>query len=167
MKLLKFILIVVALARFNSVCGQQKLTTFILVRHAEKISDGSKNPDLTDEGKKRSQNLVSILKQTSIQAIYSTDFIRTRETVSPLAKSKSLEIKGYEAFKTEVINKILKDNEGGTVLICGHSNNIPWIANYLVGAEKFKNFEDNEYSNILIVTVAERGKVASVTWLNF
>jgi len=168
MKSIKLILVaVVAFASFSKVSAQHKLTTFILVRHAEKVSDGSKNPDLTEEGKKRAQNLVSILSRTSIQAVYSTGFTRTRETVSSLAKSKSLEIKEYEAFKTEAIDKIFKDYEGGTVLICGHSNNIPWIANYLVGTEKFKNFDDNDYSNILIVTVGERGKVASVTWLNY
>ena len=163
----KFILMVVAIASFISVSAQQKLTTFILLRHAEKVNDGSKNPNLTEEGKKRAERLVSILKNTPIRAIYSTSFLRTRETVGPLAQARSLEIKEYEAFKPEPIDKILENFGGETVVICGHSNNIPWIANYLTGAEKFKNFEDSDYGNVLIVTVAERGKVTSVTWLSF
>jgi broad specificity phosphatase PhoE len=145
--------------------AQEKLTTIILLRHAEKVNDGSKNPDLTDQGKKRAEELVSFFKETPLQAVYSTGFIRTRETVAPLARAKSLDIVEYEAFKPEVIDKIVKDFQGGTVLICGHSNNIPWIANYLTGTEKFRNFDDNDYDNILIVTVAGKGKETSVTWL--
>ena len=163
----KLILIVFAIAASLSVSAQQKLTTFILLRHAEKVDDGSKNPDLTEEGKKRAEHLVPLLKNTPIQAIYATSFIRTRETVGPLAKARSQRIAEYEAFKPEAIDKILNDFGGGTVLICGHSNNIPWIANYLTGVEKFKNFDDNDYGNVLIITVAERGKVASVTWLSY
>jgi broad specificity phosphatase PhoE len=163
----EFILMVVAVASFISVSAQQKLTTFILLRHAEKVNDGSKNPNLTEAGKKRAEGLVSIFKNTPIRAIYSTSFLRTRETVGPLAKARSLEMKEYEAFKPEPIDKILADFGGETVLVCGHSNNIPWIANYLTGTKKFKNFEDNDYSNVLIITVAERGKVASVTWLSY
>jgi phosphohistidine phosphatase SixA len=162
----QFLLIVFVIVTFISVSAQQKLTTFILLRHAEKVNGGSKNPMLTEGGKKRAELLVSLFKNTPIQAVYATSFIRTRETVDPLAKARSLEIREYEAFKPEPIDKILKDSDIGTVLICGHSNNIPWIANYLTGDKNFKNFDDNEYGNVLIVTVAERGKVTSVTWLS-
>lgn len=167
-----FILIIFALANFTSAFAQQKITTFILIRHAEKengnsMSGGSKDPNLTEAGKKRADNLVSIFKNTSLQAIYSTAFIRTKDTVTPLAMAKGMTVINYEAFKQEEIDKILKDFEGGTILICGHSNNIPWIANYLTGTEKFKTFDDVDYGNILIVSVAEKGKVSNVTWLNY
>jgi broad specificity phosphatase PhoE len=152
---------------FVTASAQRKLTTFILLRHAEKISEGSKDPNLTEAGKKRAENLVSLFKNTPIHAIYSTPFIRTRETVGPIAKARSQEIMEYEAFKVEPIDKILSDFEGGTVLICGHSNNIPWIANYLTGAERLKDFDDNAFDNVLIITVADRGKVTSLTWLNY
>ena len=168
----EFILIIFALASFTSVVAQQKLTTFILIRHAEKasgnsMSDSSKDPNLSDAGKKRAESLVTIFKNTSLQAIYSTAFTRTKDTVTPLAKAKGITINNYEAFKTEVIDKILTDFEGGTILICGHSNNIPWIANYLIGTEKFKTFDDTDYGNMLVVSVSEKGKVANVMWLNY
>ena len=84
-----------------------------------------------------------------------------------MAKAKSIAVTEYEAFKPEAIDKIFKDFEGGTILICGHSNNIPWIANYLTGADKFKTFDDDDYGNILVVSVAEIGKITSVTWLHY
>ncbi len=111
--------------------------------------------------------MVWIFKNTPIVAIYSTGFVRTQNTVTPLAEHKSLPIIEYQAFKAEAIDKILKDHAGETVLVCGHSNNIPWIANYLTGTENYKDFDDKDYSNILIVTVPEKGKAASVTWLNY
>jgi len=167
-----FLLIIFALVNFTFVVAQQKLTTFILIRHAEKasgssMSDTSKDPNLSDAGKKRAENLASVFKNTSMQAIYSTAFIRTQDTVIPLAKTKGITITNYEAFKPDAIDKILNDFEGGTILICGHSKNIPWIANYLVGTEKFKTFDEADYGNILIVSVAEKGKVVNVTWLNY
>jgi broad specificity phosphatase PhoE len=146
--------------------AQSTLTTFILVRHAEKKADGSKNPELTEEGEKRAQNLVTLLQNTPVAAVYSTDYIRTRSTVEPLATTRSLPVKTYEPFKKEPIDKMLTEYAGKTVVICGHSNNIPWIANYLQGTESIKDFADTDYGNMLILTVTTAGH-ASVTWLRF
>ncbi len=163
--------LLVIIFTFTAIIGgeaiaQDKFTTFILVRHPEKVADGTKDPNLKEEGKARAESLVRLLKNTPVTAIYSTAFIRTRETIAPLAAAKSLEVKIYEALKTEVIDKIVKENEGGTVVICGHSNNIPRIANYLTSTEAYKDFEDSDYGNILIVTIAQKGK-ASVTPLRY
>ncbi len=62
---------------------------------------------------------------------------------------------------------MLKKHEGGTVVISGHSNNIPWIANLLLGREEFKDYDDADYGNVLIVSVVEKGKIAAVTWLSY
>jgi phosphohistidine phosphatase SixA len=116
---------VIWLTAFES--SAQQLTTFILVRHAEK-ADGSDDPELSEAGKARAQRLAEVLSKTSIQAIYSTSYKRTRDTVSPLAKAKGLEVIAYEAKKADPIEKILKDHVGGTVVISGHSNTTPWTA---------------------------------------
>ena len=108
-----------------------------------------------------------MLKKTQVDAIYSTAYKRTRNTVSPLATAKGLPMSDYEAFKTGEIDQMLKKNAGGTVVISGHSNNIPWIANYLSGKESYKDFEDSDYENLLIVTVVEKGKNANVVWLSY
>lgn len=161
-KILLFAFLLMALGA----SAQSTLTTFILIRHAEKKADGSKNPELTEEGAKRAQKLVSLLQRTKVAAVYSTDYIRTRSTVEPLAKSLSLEVKIYEPFKKEPIDRMLTEYTGKTVVICGHSNNIPWIANYLQGTESIQDFADTDYGNMLIVTVTAVGH-ASVTWLRF
>lgn len=147
--------------------SQDKITTFILLRHAEKGSDDPKDPELKPEGVERANRVVKMLGKTSVDAIYSTTFKRTRNTVAPLAKEKGLEVFTYEAFKVQEIEKMLEKHAGGTVVISGHSNNIPWIANLLIGKEEFKDYEDSDYGNLLIVSVVEKGKVAKVTWLSY
>jgi broad specificity phosphatase PhoE len=146
---------------------QKKLTTFILIRHAEKVADGSKNPDLSEEGKKRAMNLVAIFKNTSIDAILSTTFLRTESTVKPLANAKSLEVKHYDALKTSVVDSLLRACKGKAIVLCGHSNTIPRIANYLTGTDSYKDFLDSDYGNIMIITVSPKRKDSAVTWLRF
>lgn len=146
---------------------QAQPTTFILIRHAEKGNDGTKDPDLTEAGTRRAQLLATMLKKSQVDAIYATAYKRTRNTVSPLATAKGLRVSDYEAFKTDEIDQMLKKNAGGTVVISGHSNNIPWIANYLTGKETYQDFEDSDYENLLIVTVVEKGKNANVVWLSY
>jgi hypothetical protein len=53
------------------------------------------------------------------------------------------------------------------LIICGHSNTVPALANYLIGKDSYKAFEDSDYGNIIIVSVVERGKNANVVWLNY
>ncbi|MBA4057221.1 MAG: hypothetical protein C0490_21085, partial [Marivirga sp.] len=130
--------------------AQKKITTFILLRHAEKGNDDPKDPELKPEGVERAERVVKMLGKTSVDAIYSTTFKRTRNTVAPLARAKGLEVVAYEAFKVDEIEKMLQKHAGGTVVISGHSNNIPWIANLLIGKEDFKDYEDVDYGNILI-----------------
>jgi 2,3-bisphosphoglycerate-dependent phosphoglycerate mutase len=150
-----------------SLVNAQTTTTFILVRHAEKANDGSKDPDLTEAGNARANKLASMLKKSEVDAIYSTAYKRTRNTVAPLATFKGISVADYEAFKSEAIDAMLKKHQGGTVVIAGHSNNIPWIANYLTGKETYKDFADTEYENLLIVTVIEKGKNTKVVWLSY
>lgn len=146
--------------------SQERLTTFILIRHAEKVADGTKDPDLSEEGKKRALALVEIFKNNHIDAIFSTPFHRTESTVRPLAQARSLNILHYDPFKMQFLDSVLTHGAGQTVVICGHSNTIPAVANFLTATSDYKDFADTDYGNILVVTVAGR-KEAKVTWLRF
>jgi 2,3-bisphosphoglycerate-dependent phosphoglycerate mutase len=158
----------ILLVSIQTACSQkQTITTFILVRHAEKANDGTQDPPLTEEGQQRSERLASLLAAAKIDAVYATNYKRTRLTVEPVAKKSGLAVTQYEAFKVEELEKMLKTHAGGTILVSGHSNNIPWIANVLTGKEEYKDFSDADYGNILIVSVVEKGKTAKVTWLRY
>jgi broad specificity phosphatase PhoE len=147
--------------------GQEIPTTFILLRHAEKdMKQSTNNPDLSDEGKKRADRLASMLDKTTVTAIYSSDYKRTRQTVQPLAQRKGLPIQTYVPNKEEDIDTILARNRGGTVVVAGHSNTIPQFVNYLLGEPKYHTFEDGEYGNLLIVSLIRRGEGVKVVWIN-
>ncbi|MGC1242759.1 MAG: histidine phosphatase family protein, partial [Chryseosolibacter sp.] len=88
------------------------LTTFILVRHAEKADDGTDDPDLTREGEGRALKLAFMLKDTEIDAVYSTDFRRTKNTAKPLAEIRNLEVLPYEPTKPEEILRIVDQHKG-------------------------------------------------------
>ena len=167
--MIKNILLIFALSIFTITVTAQKsaITTFILVRHAEKVVDGTKDPDLKPEGNERAARLSVMLNNTQVDAIYSTNFKRTKNTVQPYALEKGLSVHTYEALQEAEIDKILKKHSGGTVLICGHSNTIPWIANLFIGKQEYGDFNDDDYGNILIVSVIEKGKLAKVTSLRY
>jgi 2,3-bisphosphoglycerate-dependent phosphoglycerate mutase len=118
-------------------------TTFILVRHAEKESGGT-DPQLSAAGQQRALALAKLLDHQKIDAIYSTNFNRTRSTVKPLADAKGLEIRVYDKQPD-------LDQLNGIIVICGHSNTIPALANELLGKEQFKTFDDSDYGNVLII----------------
>src|SRR5688572_27557963 len=107
-----------------SACAQkdQSITTFILLRHAEKGNDGTDDPNLTPEGLERSNRIVAMLKNTAVDAVYSTHYKRAKNTIAPLAQSKGLQVLSYEAHQPEVIEAMIKKHQGGTIVVCGHSN---------------------------------------------
>jgi len=143
---------------FSTLSYAQQTTTFILVRHAEKAVDGTKDPGLTKEGEAKATHLLEIFAKADIKSIYSTDLKRTRMTVSPLAKSKGLEIQTYEWKSPKaLLIKILEANMGGTVVISGHSNTTPILANFLLDSTKIEQFEDDDYGNLLIITTTKVG----------
>jgi 2,3-bisphosphoglycerate-dependent phosphoglycerate mutase len=145
----------------------QQITTFILVRHAEKVMDGSKDPALTEEGNARAGRLQLLLTKSSVDAVYSTPYKRTRATVEQVALAKGVAIRDYEPQKEAAIDEMLKQHEGKTILVSGHSNTIPEIANWLTGSKEYSDFDESDYSNLMIVSVLKKGSVTNVTWLRY
>lgn len=138
--------------------AQDDLTTFILVRHVEKAKDDPRDPSLSEEGKVRAQKLAEVLADQPIDVIYSTPFKRTRNTAAPLAEMKGLTVQIYDFRSPNYLQSMMEKHQGGTVLISGHSNTTPMIANLLIGSEKFEQLSEDEYGKIFIVSVAKMGK---------
>ncbi len=141
-------------------------TTLILVRHAEKAADGTLNPPLTEKGTARAEELAYLLGHVELDAVYSTPFKRTQDTVLPSARAKGLEVLPYRADQKDFLDRVLKNYKGGTVLICGHSNTIPILANELLGREEYAKLDDAVYDNLFIVSVPAAGQ-ARVLRLRF
>lgn len=143
----------------------QELTTIIFVRHAEKIDD-SRDPELSEEGENRALRLAKMLENMPIDAIYSTDYKRTRGTIGPVAVAKQLDVQFYDPRDHARLDEILVANKGGTVLICGHSNSVPMTVNFYLDEERFEKFLETDYENFIVLTLKEKGD-ASVLHLKY
>jgi phosphohistidine phosphatase SixA len=146
-------------------------STVIIVRHAEK--DTMKNdPPLTVVGKERTKELGRVLAQTKIDAIYSTQFKRTRETVEPIAGERGLTIQivRHELGMTvqghvAVLVETLRKNVGKTVLVSSHSNVIPDLLRSW-GIDDVQSIGDDVYDDLFIVSLTA-SQPAKLLWLKF
>ena len=142
---------------------EKSLTTIMLVRHAEKAQDGTSDPQLTSKGKARAQELAYILKHVPLDAVYSTPYKRTQQTALPTAEAHSLQVNSYNPEEEEsFLKNILSKYAGGNVLIIGHSNTIPLLANHLSGSTQFPPLDDSTYDNIFIVSVPQKGETVII-----
>lgn len=142
-------------------------TTFILLRHAEKDvspSADKRNPDLSEAGKKRAESLFEVIKKYKPQEIFSTIYLRTRSTATPLAFQLfppfRLQIQFYDSTEQEEFVEKLLQTKSSCVVVVGHSNSIPALANFLLKENKYKDLAESEYNKIFIVEVNRKKNTA-------
>ena len=88
----KILSLLFLMAVLTPAMAQQPITTVILMRHGEKVNDGTDDPGLAPQGFERAARLAELLKNTAVDAIYSSPFQRTRNTIAPLAQAKGLTV---------------------------------------------------------------------------
>lgn len=166
MKRITFLLLIF----MNVACGQNasdETTTYFLMRHAEKdLSDPKNpNPDLTETGVERSVKWEKVLSHIDFDAVYSTDFIRTRKTATPIAEREKLSLIIYD-HKNLDYTKFIQETRGKTVLIVGHSNSTPKFVNQLIGEERFKEIDENQYGMLFVVKLIGNQKDVTLLEIN-
>ncbi|MFD2365309.1 SixA phosphatase family protein [Pseudoduganella sp. GCM10020061] len=130
-----------------------------LVRHGEKAAD-SKDPDLTEQGKARAQNIATILQKTGITSIYSSTTNRTKQTAQPLAARSGLEVQTYDPSAPKALVEKVK-SQNGAVLVVGHSNTLPELVR-LFGGTPGADISDNEYDRLYQLIVGPNGAITTV-----
>ncbi|HZV69966.1 MAG TPA: histidine phosphatase family protein [Saprospiraceae bacterium] len=106
-------------------------TTFILVRNAETTGAGS-NPVLSAAGQARAQELNRILSKVDLDAVYSTDFNRTRQTAEPVATTNSLSTLIYDPFATVFLGETKRAClRKPFFLICHNSNAMSLLRRFI------------------------------------
>ena len=149
--MIRFCLLIFAMATVSVANAQ---TTIFLVRHAEKV-DSSRDPELSLQGKARAIRLMELLSETGIDRIYSTDYIRTRDTAKPLAEKLDLFIESYRPFEEQLVETLTQKMDGKQILVVGHSNTIPDLVNKLIDEEVYQQLADDAYSNLFVVTLID------------
>jgi broad specificity phosphatase PhoE len=124
-----------------------------LVRHAEKVSDGTSDPGLTPAGELRAASLAGWLSGRDIQAIWSSDYKRTRDSAAPSARKLMLETRIYDPRDQSVLQQQLH-NEHQNALVVGHSNTIPALVSRLCDCE-MEALDESQYDQLYLVTINE------------
>lgn len=147
-------------------------TTYYLIRHAEKERGpaAGDDPPLTDQGKERADFWATYFMDKKLDAVYSTNTIRTRATAAPTAEEFGVSISDYST-RNLYSNNFQKETRGQNVLIVGHSDTTPEFVNKIIGRQRFTAINDNEYGNVYRVIVnngkSEVEKKLINNWDNF
>jgi len=125
-------------------------TTVVLVRHAERLPEGQ-DPELSAIGVAHAERLAEILERAAIAAIYVSQAQRTQQTAAPVAMVTGVKPQVIEADKHKRLLRRLKwRHRGEVVLVVGHSNTVPLIADGL-GAE-IGLVDAEDYSGLWIIS---------------
>jgi 2,3-bisphosphoglycerate-dependent phosphoglycerate mutase len=158
------------------------LTKIYFVRHSQSdfsIKDESQRP-LTENGMKKSNELIKVFKNINIDCIFSSPYKRTIQTIEPLSINKNVKINIIEDFRERKISedwienfneyskkqwsdfsyklkngesllevqnrniksleKILKENNGKTIIVGTHGTVLSTIINYYDKTFLYENF---------------------------
>ena len=125
--------------------------TLYFVRHFEKQK--GPDPELTEQGRKRAEQLANLLDNTGLTKVYSSDYKRTKQSGTPIAERLGLDINLYDPRRLDdLATRLLEAQE--TALIVGHSNTTPAIVN-LVGG-KAEPLSESDYGDVFIVKFATK-----------
>ncbi len=132
--------------------------TAIIVRHAEKAAEPADDPPLTDDGQRRAALLARLAGSSGASSVYATQYLRTQQTVEPLAVELGLTIQQRDAGDVDgLVQQILAENKGQTVVIAGHSNTVPMLVEKLT-AKPVPAIEETDYDNLYVVTAWALGQ---------
>jgi 2,3-bisphosphoglycerate-dependent phosphoglycerate mutase len=165
-----YIILLLALAFNLQSCAQEKeaqvpteTSTFYFIRHAEKdrTNMDDRDPKLKEIGLLRAAKWSLVLQHIKFDAVYSTDYNRTKQTAQPTAEKNGLELTMYDPSNLDG-KAFLEINKGKTVLVVGHSNTTPAFVNAILGEQKHQGMADDNNANLYIVTVSPSGEMSDV-----
>ncbi len=139
--------------------GNPNATLFFAVRHAEKnTAQSDEIADLLPEGWGRAVAMTQILRETSVNRVFSTNSPRCKSTATPMRQGKHLALEIYVKEKQKEILEQLVSQKGQRIFWVGHSNTIPEMLNYLTNSTDYQNIPSDDYSRLYIVSATKIGR---------
>ena len=140
-------------------------TTVYIIRHAEKMSEQDRDPDLSERGRARAESLSVQLRDSGANVIITSNLKRTIQTAQPLARLRHIKptvvsIEGSVEGHVDRIAKEVRKHQGGTILVVGHNNTVGKIVEK-IGGGHIGDLCADEYANLIIV-VLEAGKQGKI-----
>ncbi|MEZ9819309.1 histidine phosphatase family protein [Shewanella sp. 10N.286.45.A1] len=143
--------------------NDSKSKTVIVVRHAEKLNDGTRDPALNKEGKLRAVSLINAVPNLPLSQAFASNYQRTQLTLKPIAEANNIPINivatsgGLQAHITRVVE--LVNGSNGNSLVAGHSNTVPLIISAL-GGPNITPLKESDYGDLYLLTIKETGEVS-------
>lgn len=145
-----------------------------MVRHAERavaapagataaekpMTAASDDPPLSIPGHERAVRLAAILRSADVRHVFTTEYLRTRQTAVPTADARHLEIVAIPAKDPDALLTKIRQATGN-VLVVGHSNTIPDLLKAL-GIKDDITIAEAEYDNLFVVIRSEAGEPSLV-----
>jgi phosphohistidine phosphatase SixA len=142
--------------------GQKREITVIIFRHADKepaVEGDDSEPDISVEGQKRAVRLVKVLDKYKPARLFSTNYPRTIQTVTPVSRIKDLPVEFYEpGDMNALVEKILASENQRRIAVVGHNSTTFQLANLLLKNSKYTMPDDADYGRIWILRI-KNGKV--------
>jgi broad specificity phosphatase PhoE len=159
----RFVLgIVLGLVCVRAAAAQQASTVVIVVRHADKDTIPKTDPPLTAAGVARAKALAAALADAGVQAVITTELLRSRETARPLAEAQRLTPTTVPhgsdiAQHAQAVAAAVRKLHGKTVLVVGHGETVGPIIQAL-GGPPIPEVCAYEYSNLYTLVLDENDK---------
>jgi phosphohistidine phosphatase SixA len=144
------------------------VTSYYLIRHAEKLRDSSYNgnPTLSEKGLERSKYWGEYFEDKALDLFYTTDYLRTFQTLIPVVYPYKGEIQFYEPKDTMFTEQFWSDTYGKNTIIVGHSNTTPKFVNQIIGKNKYKSIPDTINYRVYNVQISKEGFIVKDTFEN-
>ncbi len=143
-----------------SALDAQQCATITLVRHAE-TNDEDRSRPLSPAGEERAQILAWVTAEMQVDRIFTTDLLRTRGTAQPTADARGIELEVYDPRDLGGFAEMLL-GLGENVLVSGHSNTTPALAEALGGEPGEPIAEATEHDRLYLLTVCDGTTVSSL-----
>jgi phosphohistidine phosphatase SixA len=143
-------------------------TTIVLVRHAEKLADESKDPGVSAQGARRADALAKYFAEKKVGAVIVSDTKRAQETADLTAKDHGLKLTvvptsgGGDEHVKGVVAAIREVPPGSTVLVVGHSNTLAPIIEAL-GGPHVRALCEKQYAPMYVLQLPESGPAKLTT----
>lgn len=135
------------------------VSKFFVIRHAERYPGFE--GELTWYGRLRAGDLMRLLKDSGINRIYVTPFLRTWQTADSLARLSKMDTVHYLADSTgaDLIRALRSHKDfGRTILVIGHGNTVPALLRQLGVSYPARVLPDS-VCNLMFEIVNDHGHV--------
>jgi broad specificity phosphatase PhoE len=139
------------------------MITVLLVRHADiDLPAHPSDPPLNAAGHRRAEVLAHVSGAAGVATLFTSSFLRTRQTAGPLAARLGLQPREVPP-PAELAKQLWSDALGEVVLVVGHSNTVPEMIAALGAPPPLPVIAERDFDNLYVLTAAEPGDARMVS----